>query len=137
MPSSLGIVIAGVVALCSVLFAFMQTSHGELPFNPPDYMTHIQDTSPTQLHDGTAYTFGRYSSAVANPNLREMNMLEKTLQRKEWSFNAVSNGRFLLGFATADLGYVETGFLYFFDIRTGAHDHWQFDLPGFVNGEDE
>lgn len=135
MTSSVGMLMGCVVALLSVLFAFLQVSPGEMPFDPPESMITFSDT-PQQLHSNRdGYTFGRFRSAVSDPNLREMNLLESTLQRKEWAFTAVSNGRFLVGMATADLGYVETGFLYFFDIHTGAHDSWQFLLPGVVNGK--
>jgi hypothetical protein len=136
MPSFLSLVLAGLVALVAALFGFMHASTGEVPFDPPHYMLSLQDHVPQQLHNGTDYTFGRFNSAVPNPNLRAMNLLEHTFQRKEWSFNAVSDGRWLLGFAAVDLGYVETGFLYFFDIRTGSHDSFQFLLPGVVNGEE-
>lgn len=136
MPSFLSILIAGVVALLAVLYAFLQASTGEVPFNPPAHMTQLQDkaNTPKQLHDGSGYTFGKFRTAVANPNLRDMNVLERTFQRKEWSFNAVSDGRWLVGFAAADLGYVQSGFLYFFDTKSGVHDSWQFILPGVMNG---
>lgn len=137
MLSFWSVVIAAAVAVFSVLFALLQASMGEVPFDPPAHMLQLQDTTytPKSLHDGSSYSFGRFSSPVVDPNLRDMNIFERTFQRKEWSFNAVSDGRWLIGFATADLGYVETGFIYFFDTRFGAHDTWQFLLPGFVNGE--
>jgi hypothetical protein len=74
---------------------------------------------------------------VLHPNLRPLSAFESTFQRKEWAFTAVSDavGKWLIGFAVADLGYAETGFLYFLDTKSGAHDSWQFLLPGFVNGK--
>ena len=134
MPSIIGLFLAVTVAVIAIIFGLLQASHGEEPFNPPQYMQQYQDT-PLKLHDGLNYTFGRFRSPVSEPNFRELNLFESTFQRKEWFFSAVTDNRFLLGFAAVDLGYVETGFLYFFDTRTGSHDHWQFILPGFINGE--
>ena len=128
MPSFLSITIAAAVAVLAVFFAFMETNKGEVPFDPPAYMMQLQDP-PKQMHDGTDYAFGRFNAPVMNPNLRDMNFLERTLQRKEWSFNAVTDGRWLIGFAAVDLGYIETGFMYFLDTRSGSHDSWTYMLP--------
>jgi hypothetical protein len=119
--------------LVASLFAFLHT--GELPFDSTlQSMILMTASTPANLYNGSHYSFGRYTSPVRNPTLRDLNIVEHTFQKKEWFFTAISDGRWLFGLATADLGYVETGFIYFFDKHTVLHDHWQFYLPGFVNG---
>jgi hypothetical protein len=139
MPSLCQVFTAVTVALLAVLFALLQSRQGEVPFNSLPYSLTLQPAAltPPLLHDGQHYTFGKFSSPVLHPNLRPLSAFESTFQRKEWAFTAVSDavGKWLIGFAVADLGYAETGFLYFLDTKSGAHDSWQFLLPGFVNGK--
>lgn len=135
---------AAIVVVLAIVMAFLHTNPGEVSFadtSAPssgyDLITiHQEDgATPESLHNGTHYVFGRFSSPVPKPELRDsMNVMERTFQKKEWIFNAVSTDRYMFGFAIADLGYVDSGFVYWIDTKSGLHDSYQFSQPGFLSG---
>lgn len=76
------------------------------------------------------YNFGRYSNPILYPNLHNLNIIQKIFQKKEWHFIAINDGSLLIGMAVANLGYIETSFIYFCDTKNNIHDKISFVLPG-------
>jgi hypothetical protein len=111
----------------------------EIPFDDPlhkEFTPNLLPVSspPLSLRTDSKYNFGRYSGPVSSPVLHDLNLLQTIFQKKEWHFIAVSDENLLIGMAVANLGYIETSFIYFCDMKSKVHDKISFVLPGGVKG---
>jgi hypothetical protein len=111
----------------------------EIPYNDvqhqdfsPNMFVVSSNTPDELLNADSKYNFGRYSNPILRPELHQLNFLQNLFQKKEWHFVAFSDGDLLVGMAVANLGYIETAFIYFCDMKANLHDKVSFVLPGGV-----
>jgi hypothetical protein len=132
------------IALCCAFGLWISSPYlltdKEIPYDDPQHhdftpnMLTVKSTAPETLLNlsSSRYHYGRYEAPITQPTLHELNFLQLILQKKEWHFIAVSDGNLLIGMAVANLGYIETAFIYFCDMKSRLHDKVSFVLPGGV-----
>lgn len=108
----------------------------EVPHNSHLHVKYSPDMKPVgpapkfMVSEDGQYEFGRYYSPIEHPDMHALNIAQKIFQKKEWQFHAVSNGKVLIGLAIANMGYIETGFIYICDMTTNFHDKISVVFPG-------
>jgi hypothetical protein len=131
------IIIAVLVAIISVIGLIPRAFvNNEIAYNDIIHKTFtpnmniIQEIPPNNLiGDNNNYNFGRYSKPISNPSLHDLNIFQKIFQKKQWHFNSFSNDKIIIGLAIADMGYIETSFIYICDVHNHFHDKVSFLLP--------
>jgi hypothetical protein len=106
------------------------TSYLHVKYSPD--MKPVGPAPEFMVTDSGQYDFGRYYYPIEHPNLHDLNIAQTIFQKKEWQFHAVSNGKVLIGLAIANMGYIETGFIYICDMTTNFHDKISVVFPGGV-----
>lgn len=102
---------------------------------PPTTLLNNQNKNEKENkeNENIKYNYGKYSNPIILPSLHQLNIFQLILQKKEWHFIAISDGTLLIGMAVANLGYIETSFIYFCDTKNKIHDKISFVLPGGAN----
>ena len=126
-------VIASVIAWMASPYIFVDVEIAPNSFIHLKYSPDMNPVYPppeTMLDASGNYQFGRYSDPIENPFLHELNIPQRIFQRKEWQFLAASDGRMIVGLAIANMGYIESGFLYIYEVESRFHDKVSVVLPG-------
>lgn len=91
--------------------------HSE-PFASLD-MIRVEKVAPRSLllPNGT-YNYGRFRGAIAFPELHSLTIGQRLAQRKNWEFLSITINEWMIGVAIADMGYVGSSFVYFYNAKT-------------------
>jgi hypothetical protein len=97
----------------------------------PANMNIVHSAAPKNIYNvGEGYRFGRYAEAIPNLSMHQLTLFQKIFQKKTWHFVSFSDNTQIWGLAVANMGYIESAFMYYCNTRTGAHDKVSALLPG-------